>query len=272
MAPVGIVGCLALATSATITSGATVGASGAVTAVRSAATTTTTIAPAPPGDPRTDLALPVFAPGTRLGVARRWLNTAITVRVARDAVLAQSLSAATSLSAAQRAALGALLASTQAALFAAQAQIASLASLTAANSVADSVVLARVYTVVGPEVQLVIAATSAQLGASRLRGLEGAFETAISSLHHGADATRAARSYAHFASEVNHATVLAGTASSDAFAITPSSATGTPVDFAAARQALQGAQTMLQAGRTDLRRLVTLLAKPALRRLALPAG
>ncbi len=245
---------------------------GATRAPLVAVTTTTAVVGAPLGDPRSDVALPVFPAGTAPGVARRWLATAVTARLGKVALLGQTVTASSALSAAQRSTLGALLTATDNALNSAAGQVSGITTLAGANAVANGVVGTRLYSVVAPEVQIVANAAVVQAGAARLQSLEGAFETAISALRRGGDAARVTRTYARFSGEVSRANVLATASANAALAVTPALATGAPSDFAAARQSLQASQTTLQSARTDLRRLVTLLAKPALRRLALPAG
>lgn len=221
-------------------------------------------------DPRTDPPTPVFGPGTPLPQARRWLNEALTARLARLSLLSGIVATSTTLDPGDQATLSALLSSVRSGLstLASSAGLPPRGSLDQANAEASQIIGYRVYSVVVPKVLLVVDGDSIGSRAGHLRSLEGPVETAITAAtRSAASGARAAMAFARYSADVGRAGTEAGAATANALAATAPGPAALS-ELARARTADAVARSSIVAAKLDLRELVKLLSTPGLRPLA----
>jgi hypothetical protein len=211
--------------------------------------------------PTADIGAPVFPSTVSVAQVRAWLTRAISVRLKALSLAALSVSVARNLTAADHAALSAIITTDESGLTGLSGGLASETTLSELTETADAMVTDyRVFSLFVPQLRGVIVDERALAKAEQLAALEPSIETAITTEQRiGAGAVAAQRIYQELVVLLGAVETSMGNSVAALLALTPPNFAHAPSTFAASATALAGAITQLGAARVDVRRIAKIL-------------
>lgn len=215
-----------------------------------------------PTDPVADAVAPVIPAGTPLAAAQHWVEQALSLRQARLTSLTAAVAGPNDASPADRPKLAALISAATTGIDNLLTTVQGATTLDEVRTAAASMVVSyRVFSMLSPQVRLVLRCDALLAPAEKLQALEPGIQALITTEHASKQVTRRAQNlYRVFAAELQSLVSTVDSLDTQLLSETASSYPAALGAFAAARPQLAGASAELGLARVELRQMAALFA------------